>query len=189
MNNILLIILSLLFETLFLYEIFYLIVKIIKSKKFKNIDAKVIDNVIIGSKEWGKYFPDEYKRNQKVGNAVKKVDNIIDKLATIRDIKSIISGKNISYKKNSELVDESEENYTMIAEYEVNNKKYYYYETFVNSSTTNNPFKKMLGKSIKLKYDPKNPKNNIRKESNVKGLIFMIFITIITFVLTYFLLK
>ena len=50
------------------------VIGLIKSKKYKKIKAKVILRTTIGSKEWGEYFPKEYKKMQDLGSKVSDFD-------------------------------------------------------------------------------------------------------------------
>lgn len=161
-NLIVLIIVVGIFQIIILYGIISSLIALIKSLKYKNAKAVIIDNVILGSKDWGKYFPEEYEKIVNIGSKVKSFSNKLDNLDRIRNsIPSISIGKNsIFIKKTTMDRKDGDDNdtYTMVAEFRVNNKKYYYYERFINESSSSNPFKNMIGKEIEIKYNPSNPK-------------------------------
>ncbi len=174
-NSTILIIVIIIFQIFIICGFITSIIKIIKSIKYKSIKALVIDNVLLGSEQWEKYFPDEYKRTYSIGSKLENFSNLADSL----------TGSNIKNKR----YEESNETYTMIAEYTVEDKKYYYYEKFINESSSKNPFKKMIGKEIEIKYDPNNPKKNIRKKSNVKGILLLLAMEIILILIYMFIIK
>lgn len=189
-NLIVLIIVVGIFQIIILYGIISSLIALIKSLKYKNAKAVIIDNVILGSKDWGKYFPEEYEKIVNIGSKVKSFSNKLDNLDRIRNSIPLISiGKNsIFIKKTTMDRKDGDDNdtYTMVAEFRVNNKNYYYYERFINESSSSNPFKNMIGKEIEIKYNPSNPKKNIRKESNFKGTLLFIVMEI-TFILIFLL--
>lgn len=174
-NSTILIIVIIIFQIFIIWGFITSIIKIIKSIKYKSIKALVIDNVILGSEQWGKYFPDEYKLTYSMGSKLNAFSNFADSATQS-------SRKNIKY-------EELNETYTMIAEYTVENKKYYYYEKFINESSSKNPFKKMVGKELDIKYDPNNPKKNIRVKSNIKGVLLLFGMEIILLLIYKFIIK
>lgn len=179
------------FLILFVGIILKNLLSIIKGIGYKKIKAKVIDSVDYGSSEWGVYFPNEYEKLKKQVNVLSKPLNVIDKISNIMEkIPLRITKNGITFYKDKgyqkeQYDDEDNKCYTLIAEYEVNGNKYYYQQTFANQAF-GDPFKKMIGKQIDIKYNLKNPKSNTKVDINVKETLFLIgIIAILILILKY----
>ncbi len=183
-SSIILIIVIVVFQLIILYGIISSVIDLFKSIRYKSIKALVIDSVILGSKEWGKYFPEEYDKTTNIGskienfsNKLNEVDKIINRIPFIHISKNSVSINKRQITDNK--IEKADDTYTMIAEYTVDNKIYYYCESFINESRSNNPFKSMIGKEIEIKYNPNNPKKSVRKNSNIKGIILLVVMELI----------
>lgn len=158
----------LIFLVLISYGVFYNIKKYLKGIKFVKVKAKVIKTILLYSEEWGSYFPEEYK-------------NYKEKQAKFSKIESLGVSQNTTKTKEDKY-------YTMLAEYSVNNNTYYYYEEFIYELFgNNNPYKKYIGKEISIKYNPNNPKENVRSSTKIKNIIFLSILDIIFLLLFIFL--
>ena len=187
-DNIILTIVFVVFQIFILYGLVVAFVGLVKSRRCQKTKAVVIeDKIILGSKEWGRYFPEEYGRSKKYGGFVERLGKALDVKNEMPSV-DINDGK-VSISKSAGVirVDIDDNNdYTMVAEYKVDGKKYYYYEKFVNESGSKNPFRNMVGKEIEVSYDPKNPEKNLRKSSSGKGFLLLLFIEVILVVIFIF---
>lgn len=172
------------FIVVFLIILISEIKNLIKSIGYKKVKAKVIDNVVMYSEDWGKYFPEQH---EKFKNGSEKIQMVVDGIEKVGEIVDSIpisinkDGLTIKTRKNNideienekENEEEKEEQYVIIAEYTVDNKKYYYQNTF-SAGYGENPYQKKVGKKINLKYDPKNPSNNVLDSESFKKIIFCV---------------
>ena len=161
------------------------VIGLIKSKKYKKIKAKVILRTTIGSKEWGEYFPKEYKKMQDLGSKVSDFDEKLTKIGAITSFISNIKDGN-SRRKIIEPANEEEPMETLIIEYTIDGKKYYYYEKVVIQKGNSDPFRGMVGKTVDLLYDPNNPTIAIRNSSEIKTIIVSLIMALLLFVVAYF---
>ena len=173
------------FILLMLYNAVAGVIGLIKSKKYKKVKAKVILRTTVGSKEWGEYFPEEYKKMQDLGSKVSDLDEKLTKIDAITGAISCIKDGN-SRRKTIEPANEEEPMETLIIEYTINGKKYYYYEKVVIQKGSSDPFRGMVGKTVDLLYDPNNPTIAIRNSSEIKTIIVSLIMALLLFVVAYF---
>lgn len=160
------------------------IVNLIKSKRYKKVKANVILKTAVGSEEWIKYFPEEYEKMLNVVEKINKFGGIISKVN--ERFNNTISSINDRREKDGKIIfTEKEIHETIIVEYVVDGKKYYYYEKTIIQIGNKDSFAGMVGKTIDLFYDPKNPKKIIRKDIEIKILILSISITTIFSIVFY----
>jgi len=166
------------------------IIDAIKSNKYVLVDATIIDKVEEYTKEWGKYFPEQYEKANKAQEVCEKIDEISNRITELRESIPIKINKkglsiNIKGKKHnltSNLDDtKTEPSYVFVCEYEVNGKKYYYGSPCKDNAS----LKQHLNKKIAIKYNPNNPELVVVPKSWIKTTLICFAMEIVLIIFLY----